>query len=74
MILSDFNQAVERKLAAGAIEFALDHYQEAQMSDSVDDKLAAGKLLYTAAKQALAQLLAVQADPDLQPHVGLRLV
>lgn len=71
MILSDFNAAVERKLCAGAIEFALDQYQEAHMGDSVDARLQAGRLLFDAAKQALAHLIAIQHDPTHYPRLEL---
>lgn len=74
MLLSDINQAVERKLAAGAVEFALDRFQDARLSGSIDAQLEAGQVLFTAARQALAHLMAVQTDLEFQPRIGMRLV
>ena len=70
MLLSEINQAVERKLCAGAVEFALDRYQEARLAGSVDAQLAAAETLFQAAKQALAHLYAIQHNINQQPQLG----
>lgn len=70
MLLSEINASVERKLAAGAIEYALDNYQHARMSGSVDAQLAAAQQLCEAAKTALGHLIAIHYDINSQPRLG----
>lgn len=70
MILSRINHAIERKLAAGAMEFALTRYQDARMAGSVDAQLAAAQALYEAGKGTLAHLIAVEYEMVEQPRLG----
>lgn len=43
----------ERLLAVGALEFALQRFEEASCQPSVDNRLAAAQLLYEAATNAM---------------------
>ena len=70
MLLSDINQMLERKLAVGALEFALERYQDARMAGSVDAQLAAAQGMYEACKQAWVHLYATVADSSMQPRLG----
>lgn len=70
MILSRINHAIERKLAAGAMEFALTRFQDARMAGSVDAQLAAAQSLYEAGKSTLAHLIAVEYEMVEQPRLG----
>lgn len=60
--------ALEHKLAIAAVEYAIEQYQTARYSQSVDDRLEAAESLFKATKDAWALLHALEPEmPRLGP-------
>lgn len=70
-ILGEITEAIERRMAADGLQFALTAYQNAVMSGSIDAQLSAGQTLFDNARAALPHLVALQYEAAAQPRLGL---
>jgi hypothetical protein len=58
----------ERLLAVGALEFALQRFEDASRQPSVDNRLAAAEMLYEAATNAITFINEQKPQTDVVHH------